>query len=183
MITVSAVSRRSSADCLTPGWVHASRSTGRMSIVVIARWRAANAGSALAGVVDGHDRPHAAANTQVVTAATTADGRRIVGVIRNARAIAGASHRRGIGLIHCGGRTTLYPGNHGYIHGVRLAALLMTLAACAQPRSARCKEICAREAECQQQAEDETPDEQSAFDEGDCVAACAALERDSTTAQ
>lgn len=56
------------------------------------------------------------------------------------------------------------------------AALLLVLAACAQPRSARCKEICAREAECQQRSDE--PDEQSAFDEGDCVAACAALERD-----
>jgi Cys-rich protein (TIGR04453 family) len=56
--------------------------------------------------------------------------------------------------------------------------LLLAAAGCAQPRSARCKEICAREAECQQATEDETPDEQSAFDEGDCVAACAALERD-----
>jgi hypothetical protein len=62
-----------------------------------------------------------------------------------------------------------------------VSALLAAMAACAQPRSAACKEICAREAECHQATEDETPDEQSAFDEGDCVAACAALERDSKT--
>lgn len=55
------------------------------------------------------------------------------------------------------------------------------LAACAQPRSARCKEVCSREAECQQSVEDE-PEEATAFDEGDCVAACAALERDTITA-
>jgi hypothetical protein len=62
-----------------------------------------------------------------------------------------------------------------------LIGLLAAGAGCAQPRSATCKEICAREAECQQATEDEMPDEQSAFDEGDCVAACAALERDGKT--
>jgi hypothetical protein len=64
-----------------------------------------------------------------------------------------------------------------------IRALLLAvavLAACAQPRSARCKEICSREAECQQRSGE--PDEQSAFDEGDCVAACAALERDEKAA-
>jgi hypothetical protein len=64
---------------------------------------------------------------------------------------------------------------------VRAALLSVLLAACAQPRSPACKAICAREAECQQTAEDEKPDEQNAFDEGDCVAACAALERDGKT--
>lgn len=73
-----------------------------------------------------------------------------------------------------------------YSPGVKIvlaAAALMMSAACAQPRSARCKEICSREAECQQAAADEAeaPDEQTAFDEGDCVAACAALERDERT--
>ena len=62
-----------------------------------------------------------------------------------------------------------------------LLAAACVAGACAQPRSATCKEICAREAECYQATEDETPDEQSAYDEGDCVAACAALERDAKT--
>ena len=63
---------------------------------------------------------------------------------------------------------------------VRRVVLLLAMAgwaACAQPRSERCKQICNKEAECQPT---ET-DEQSAFDEGDCVAACAALERDQRT--
>jgi hypothetical protein len=66
---------------------------------------------------------------------------------------------------------------------VLLVLALAGLGACAQPRSARCKEICSREAECQQAAEEAgaTSEEQTAFDEGDCVAACAALERDERT--
>jgi len=66
---------------------------------------------------------------------------------------------------------------------VRFLVAAALLAACAQPRSAMCKEICSREAECQQTADEdsEAPEEQTAFDEGDCVAACAALERDSRT--
>lgn len=76
-------------------------------------------------------------------------------------------------------------GNHGIVTRVRslvTAAALAVLAGCAQPRSARCKEVCAREAECQQTGDEaEVPDEQTAFDEGDCVAACAALERDDKT--
>jgi len=57
-----------------------------------------------------------------------------------------------------------------------IVSCLAAQAACAEPRSARCKELCAREAECVE-ASGGTPGD-SAFDEGDCVAACAALERD-----
>ena len=54
--------------------------------------------------------------------------------------------------------------------------LLALIAGCTQPRSARCKEVCTREAECTDEKSGE-----SAFDESDCVAACAALERDKET--
>ena len=54
------------------------------------------------------------------------------------------------------------------------------VAACAEPRSERCKEICSREAECVEKVEAEEAGGTS-FDEGDCVAACAALERDKET--
>lgn len=49
-------------------------------------------------------------------------------------------------------------------------------AGCTEPRSVRCKTVCSREAECRERATAREPD--SAFDEGACVAACAALERD-----
>lgn len=48
--------------------------------------------------------------------------------------------------------------------------------ACTEPSSTRCKSVCSREAECHEQA-GKTQGE-TAFDEGDCVAACAALEKD-----
>ncbi len=54
---------------------------------------------------------------------------------------------------------------------VLLAALL--LIACTQPRSARCKEVCRREADCVDSAKDKLP-----FDEKECIAACAVLEAD-----
>jgi hypothetical protein len=59
--------------------------------------------------------------------------------------------------------------------------LLILLVACAEPRSERCKEICSREAECVERIETDQAGG-TAFDEGDCVAACAALERDKQTA-
>jgi hypothetical protein len=59
----------------------------------------------------------------------------------------------------------------------RLAAILLLLAAaCTEPRSATCRSVCAREAEC-----DEELDSQENFDEGECLDACAALERDDQT--
>jgi len=62
---------------------------------------------------------------------------------------------------------------------MRRAVLILALfgAGCPEPRSAQCKAVCAREAVCR-----ESPDDQTAFDEGDCVAACAVLERDKKTA-
>ena len=53
-----------------------------------------------------------------------------------------------------------------------LAAL--ALAACTSPKSKTCRAICAREAECN----GAKPSEASSFDEGECIAACAALEVD-----
>ncbi len=53
-----------------------------------------------------------------------------------------------------------------------LAAL--ALAACTSPKSKTCRAICAREAECN----GAKPSEASSFDEGECIAACAALEFD-----
>ncbi len=53
-----------------------------------------------------------------------------------------------------------------------LAGLL--LAACTEPRSASCKKVCKREAECIEETGSKVP-----FEEKECVAACAALEQDS----
>ena len=52
-----------------------------------------------------------------------------------------------------------------------IAAVL--LAACTQPRSAKCKQVCAREYECVASTNNATP-----FDEKECIAACAVLESD-----
>ena len=46
-------------------------------------------------------------------------------------------------------------------------------AGCTEPRSAACKEVCKREAECI-----DTLGSRSPFDEKECIAACAALEHD-----
>lgn len=55
---------------------------------------------------------------------------------------------------------------------MRLVALLL-LVACTQPRSARCKDVCRREAECVDQTGNKIP-----FEEKECIAACAVLEAD-----
>jgi hypothetical protein len=61
---------------------------------------------------------------------------------------------------------------------VRLAFwLALALAACTQPRSTRCKQVCARENECAASGGSSVP-----FDEKECVAACAVLEADSDSA-
>lgn len=52
-------------------------------------------------------------------------------------------------------------------------ALLLFLAACTQPRSKLCKEICSRESECVTATSSSVP-----FDEKECVAACSVLESD-----
>ena len=54
---------------------------------------------------------------------------------------------------------------------------LLLAAACTEPRSAQCKEVCKREAECVEET-----NAKLAFDEKECVAACAALEHDSDNA-
>lgn len=54
------------------------------------------------------------------------------------------------------------------------ALLAVGAVACTSPKSKACRAICAREAECN----GAKPSESSSFDEGECVAACAALEND-----
>jgi hypothetical protein len=56
-----------------------------------------------------------------------------------------------------------------------LAAL--ALAACTAPKSEICRNVCGRESECIESS----PTSESSFDEGECIAACAALERDEST--
>ena len=52
-------------------------------------------------------------------------------------------------------------------------AALLGLLGCTQPKSARCRNVCAREAECVELAKRET---ESSFDEKQCVAAGAVIE-------
>lgn len=59
---------------------------------------------------------------------------------------------------------------------VRLAAIVLLLGACTEPRSETCRSVCAREAECHEELETEEN-----LDEGECLDACAALERDDKT--
>jgi len=54
-----------------------------------------------------------------------------------------------------------------------LALALVAALGCTEPRSAVCKEVCKREAECVDTTGSKMP-----FDEKECVAACAALEHD-----
>lgn len=56
-----------------------------------------------------------------------------------------------------------------------LAVAVALLAACTEPRSAACKDVCKREAECIEETSSKI-----AFDEKECVAACSALEHDAT---
>jgi hypothetical protein len=53
------------------------------------------------------------------------------------------------------------------------AALLLVLLGCTEPRSATCREVCKREAECVEET-----GSKMVFEEKECVAACAALEQD-----
>ena len=53
------------------------------------------------------------------------------------------------------------------------ACAIGALAACTEPRSTACKEVCKREAECVDTTGSKMP-----FDEKECIAACAALEHD-----
>lgn len=56
---------------------------------------------------------------------------------------------------------------------MRSLLLVALLAACTEPRSAACKEVCKREAECVEET-----NSKMSFDEKECVAACSALEQD-----
>ncbi len=56
---------------------------------------------------------------------------------------------------------------------MRYAVVALLVVACVQPRSARCKQVCARESECVTATSSSAP-----FDEKECVAACAVLEAD-----
>jgi hypothetical protein len=60
---------------------------------------------------------------------------------------------------------------------LRAALLLLVLVGCTEPRSQTCRAVCAREAQCR---EPENPDN---FDEGECLDACAALERDQASVE
>jgi hypothetical protein len=60
-----------------------------------------------------------------------------------------------------------------YNERVRYLLVLLALAGCVQPRSARCKQVCAREYECVTSTSSSIP-----FDEKECIAACAVLEAD-----
>ena len=51
--------------------------------------------------------------------------------------------------------------------------VLALFSACTEPRSASCREVCKREAECVEETGSKMP-----FDEKECVAACSALEQD-----
>lgn len=59
---------------------------------------------------------------------------------------------------------------------MRLVAWFVLVTACTQPRSTRCKQICARESECLTTMNHSIP-----FDEKECVAACTTLEADVAT--
>jgi hypothetical protein len=56
---------------------------------------------------------------------------------------------------------------------VALVAVIL-IAGCTSPKSKTCRAVCARESECN----GGKPSEESSFDESECVAACAALEKD-----
>jgi hypothetical protein len=56
---------------------------------------------------------------------------------------------------------------------VAIALCCALLAGCTAETTKRCRDVCARQDDCEAKASPE-----SNFDEGECVAACAALERD-----
>jgi hypothetical protein len=59
---------------------------------------------------------------------------------------------------------------------VLAAVAVMATAACTAETSKECRQVCGRQDECEDKASPE-----SNFDEGECVAACAALQRDRET--
>ena len=73
------------------------------------------------------------------------------------------------------------PSGSSRVGAALAGALALTAgAACNQPRSKLCTDVCAKEAECVEKLDDGKEGE-GVFDEGDCVAACAALQRDQQT--
>lgn len=58
---------------------------------------------------------------------------------------------------------------------MRALLFAVLLAACTEPRSAACRDVCKREAECIEETSSKLP-----FDEKECIAACSALEHDVT---
>jgi hypothetical protein len=59
---------------------------------------------------------------------------------------------------------------------IALAGVLAS--ACTEPRSAACKDVCKREAECIDSTGVDSVGNKLPFDEKECIAACAALEHD-----
>jgi len=59
---------------------------------------------------------------------------------------------------------------------VLLIVCALAVAACTAETTQRCRDVCARQDDCEDKQNPETN-----FDEGECVAACAALERDRDT--
>ena len=57
-------------------------------------------------------------------------------------------------------------------------ALALAAQACTQPRSPRCRQVCARQVECRELAGQEA---EPVFNETECVAQCTALETDAET--
>lgn len=57
-------------------------------------------------------------------------------------------------------------------------ALALAAQACTQPRSPRCRQVCARQVECRELAGQEA---EPVFNEKECVAQCTALETDTET--
>ena len=67
---------------------------------------------------------------------------------------------------------------HTLVLAVVLAAQVLGGLACTQPRSQRCRDVCARQAECRDPKGKEL---EPSFDEKECVAQCSALETDAET--
>lgn len=61
---------------------------------------------------------------------------------------------------------------------ITVVMLWAAAAACTEPRSTACKEVCKREAECVDATVVDATGSKLPFDEKECIAACAALEHD-----
>ena len=68
------------------------------------------------------------------------------------------------------------------LRGMRaLLVLALVIGACTAPTSKQCREVCTRQNECETVPITEAAGAETGFDDGECVAACAALERDQAT--